>query len=78
MIFKLLILNKCGVTTLKTEKTRMTTLKSKFEFITNSLNEALLQANTTQSEQKRAYYLSRAMYYSQRLGTLAKRAKISA
>ena len=51
MIFKLLILNKRGVTTIKTEKTRMTTLKSKFEFITNSLNEALLNANTTQSEQ---------------------------
>ena len=56
----------------------MTTLKSKFEFITNSLNEALLNANTTNSEQKRTYYTSRALYYSQRLQQLASRAKITA
>ena len=78
IIFKILILNKCGATTLKTGKTRMTTLKSKFEFISNQLNEALTSANTTTSEQKKAYYLSRALYYSQRLSTLAQRAKISA
>jgi hypothetical protein len=56
----------------------MTTLKSKFEFISNQLNEALINANTTTSEQKRTYYISRAMYYSQRLKQLASRAKISA
>jgi hypothetical protein len=56
----------------------MTTLKSKFEFISTQLNEALINANTTTSEQKRTYYISRAMYYSQRLSQLASRAKISA
>ena len=56
----------------------MTTLKSKFEFIANQLNEALTNANTTTSEQKRTYFISRAMYYSQRLSQLASRAKISA
>jgi hypothetical protein len=56
----------------------MTTLKSKFEFISTQLNEALVNANTTTSEQKKAFYLSRALYYSQRLSTLANRAKISA
>ena len=56
----------------------MTTLKSKFEFISNKITEALTNANTTKSEQKRTYYISRAMYYSQRLQQLASRAKISA
>ena len=56
----------------------MNTLKSKFEFIANQLNEAITNANTTTSEQKKAFYLSRALYYSQRLNTLAKRAKITA
>ena len=41
-------------------------------------SEALVNANTTQSEQKRTYYISRALYYSQRLSQLASRAKISA
>ena len=56
----------------------MVTLKSKFEFITNQLTEALTNANTTNSEQKRTYYTSRALYYSQRLSQLASRAKITA
>ena len=56
----------------------MTTLKAKFEFISNQLNEALTNANITKSEQKRTYFISRAMYYSQRLQQLASRAKISA
>jgi len=56
----------------------MTTLKSKFEFISNQLNEALINANTTKSEQKRTYYISRSLYYAQRLSQLASRAKISA
>jgi hypothetical protein len=56
----------------------MTTLKAKFEFISNQLNEALISANTTNSEQKRTYFISRALYYSQRLSQLASRAKISA
>jgi len=77
-IFKILILNKCGVTTLKTENTSMTTLKSKIEFFSTQLNEALTIANTTTSEQKRTYYTSRAMYYSQRISQLVGRAKISA
>ena len=56
----------------------MTTLKSKFEFITNQLTEALTNANTTTSEQKRTYYTSRALYYSNRLNSIVSRAKITA
>jgi hypothetical protein len=56
----------------------MTTLKSKFEFLSKQLNEALVNANTTQSEQKRTYFISRALYYSNRINQLASRAKISA
>ncbi len=56
----------------------MTTLKSKIEFFSTQLNEALTIANTTTSEQKRTYYTSRAMYYSQRISQLVSRAKISA
>jgi len=56
----------------------MNTLKAKFEFISNKLNEALVNANITKSEQKRTYFTSRALYYSQRLTQLASRAKISA
>jgi hypothetical protein len=56
----------------------MTTLKSKIEFFSTQLNEALTIANTTTSEQKRTYYTSRAMYYSQRISQLVGRAKISA
>ena len=56
----------------------MTTLKSKIEFFSTQLNEALTTANTTTSEQKRTYFTSRAMYYAQRLNALISRAKISA
>ena len=56
----------------------MTTLKSKVEFFTTQLNEALTIANTTKSEQKKAYYTSRALYYSNRLNSIISRAKITA
>ena len=53
-------------------------IKSRVEYQVTELVNNLTEANTTQSEQKRDYYTSKALYNAKRLSTLVSNAKIGA
>lgn len=54
------------------------TIKSKAEYQVTELVNNLNEAATTQSEQKRAFSITKAMYYAQRLNKTLSNAKITA
>jgi hypothetical protein len=53
-------------------------IKSRVEYQVTELVNNLTEANTTQSEQKRDFYTSKALYNAKRLSTLVSNAKIGA
>lgn len=53
-------------------------IKSRVEYQVTELVNNLTEANTTQSEQKRDFYTSKALYNAKRLTTLVANAKIGA
>jgi len=53
-------------------------IKSRVEYQVTELVSNLTEANTTQSEQKRDFYTSKALYNAKRLSTLVSNAKIGA
>jgi hypothetical protein len=53
-------------------------IKSRVEYQVQELVSNLTEANTTQSEQKRDFYTSKALYNAKRLTTLVSNAKIGA
>jgi hypothetical protein len=53
-------------------------IKSRVEYQVQELVNNLTEANTTQSEQKRDFYTSKALYNAKRLTTLVSNAKIGA
>ena len=53
-------------------------IKSRVEYQVTELVNNLKEANTTQSEQKRDFYTSKALYNAKRLSTLVSNAKIGA
>lgn len=53
-------------------------IKSRVEYQVTELVTNLTEANTTQSEQKRDFYTSKALYNAKRLSTLVANAKIGA
>jgi hypothetical protein len=54
------------------------TIKSKFEYQVQELVSNLTEANSTNSNQKRDYFTSRALYNAKRLAEMTERAKIGA
>lgn len=54
------------------------TIKSKFEYQVQELVSNLTEANSTNSNQKRDYFTSRALYNAKRLAEMVERAKIGA
>lgn len=54
------------------------TIKSKFEYQVQELVSNLGEANSTTSNQKRDYFISRALYNAKRLAEMTERAKIGA
>jgi hypothetical protein len=54
------------------------TIKSKFEYQVQELVANLTEANSTNSNQKRDYFTSRALYNAKRLAEMTERAKIGA
>lgn len=53
-------------------------IKSRVEYQVTELVSNLTEANTTQSEQKRDFYTSKALYNAKRLTSLISNAKIGA
>jgi hypothetical protein len=53
-------------------------IKSRVEYQVQELVNNLTEANTTQSEQKRDFFTSKALYNAKRLTTLVSNAKIGA
>jgi len=53
-------------------------IKSRLEYQVQELVNNLTEANTTQSEQKRDFFTSKALYNAKRLTTLVSNAKIGA
>jgi hypothetical protein len=54
------------------------TIKSKVDYQVTELVNNLNEAATTQSEQKRDFYTTRALYNAKRLSTIVSKAKIGA
>ena len=53
-------------------------IKSRVEYQVTELVNNLTEANTTQSEQKRDFYTTRALYNAKRLSSIVSKAKIGA
>lgn len=78
-IFRIFVYNKQTIN-FQTNKTAIMAkkIKSRVEYQVTELVNNLTEANTTQSEQKRDFYTSKALYNAKRLSTLVSNAKIGA
>jgi hypothetical protein len=78
-IFRIFVYNKQTIN-FQTIKTAIMAkkIKSRVEYQVTELVNNLTEANTTQSEQKRDFYTSKALYNAKRLSTLVSNAKIGA
>jgi hypothetical protein len=77
--FRIFVYNKQTIN-FQTNKTAIMAkkIKSRVEYQVTELVNNLTEANTTQSEQKRDFYTSKALYNAKRLSTLVSNAKIGA
>ena len=78
-ILRIFVYNKQTIN-FQTNKTAIMAkkIKSRVEYQVTELVNNLTEANTTQSEQKRDFYTSKALYNAKRLSTLVSNAKIGA
>ena len=78
-ILRIFVYNKQTIN-FQTNKTAIMAkkIKSRVEYQVTELVNNLKEANTTQSEQKRDFYTSKALYNAKRLSTLVSNAKIGA
>jgi len=78
-IFRIFVYNKQTIN-FQTNKTAIMAkkIKSRVEYQVQELVNNLTEANTTQSEQKRDFFTSKALYNAKRLTTLVSNAKIGA
>jgi hypothetical protein len=78
-ILRIFVYNKQTIN-FQTNKTAIMAkkIKSRVEYQVTELVSNLTEANTTQSEQKRDFYTSKALYNAKRLSTLVSNAKIGA
>ena len=78
-ILRIFVYNKQTIN-FQTNKTAIMAkkIKSRVEYQVQELVNNLTEANTTQSEQKRDFYTSKALYNAKRLTTLVSNAKIGA
>ena len=77
--FRIFVYNKQTIN-FQTNKTAIMAkkIKSRVEYQVQELVNNLTEANTTQSEQKRDFFTSKALYNAKRLTTLVSNAKIGA
>jgi hypothetical protein len=78
-ILRIFVYNKQTIN-FQTNKTAIMAkkIKSRVEYQVQELVNNLTEANTTQSEQKRDFFTSKALYNAKRLTTLVSNAKIGA